>query len=170
MTFSNFDMGSVLNKLRAIAEDTETDAIQAQAKTARHDPEMDTSGKEIDQNSFSRAMMRLAAIKDAVGEDHYNDLRTGVRAMYMNHRPNLKQMTALMDLLETMLSYVAEDNSLFQRLKTDLNKDMQSQDDMASGSEAFPSGAAPQTTKAGEVGAPDTANAPNLGMRDIKTA
>jgi hypothetical protein len=119
MTFSsnNFDISSVLNKLRAIEEDI--------GNTARHDPEMDTSGKEIDQNSFSRAMMRLAAIKDAVGEEHYNDLRTGVRAMYMNHRPNLKQMTALMDLLETMLSYVAEDTTLFQRLKSDLNKDAQ---------------------------------------------
>jgi hypothetical protein len=64
-----------------------------------------------------------ADIKDAVGEDHYNDLKAGVRAMYMNRRPNLNQMTALMDLLETVLAYVAEDNALFQRLKTDLNKD-----------------------------------------------
>jgi hypothetical protein len=32
-------------------------------------------------------------------------------------------MTALMDLLETVLSYVAQDNSLFQRLKTDLAKE-----------------------------------------------
>jgi hypothetical protein len=163
MTFSstNFDMSSVLNKLRAIEEDI--------GDTVRHDPEMDASGKEIDQNSFSRAMMRLAAIKDAVGEEHYNDLRTGVRAMYMNHRPNLKQMTALMDLLETMLSYVAEDTTLFQRLKSDLNKDTQAQDDMASGSEAFPSGAAPQTTKAPEIGAPGTAS-PVAGMRDMKTS
>jgi hypothetical protein len=176
MTFSNtnFDMGSVLNKLRAIAEDTETDAVQAQAKTARHDPEMDTSGKEIDQNSFSRTMMRLAAIKDAVGEDHYNDLRTGVRAMYMNHRPNLKQMSALMDLLETVLSYVAEDNSLFQRLKSDLNKDMQDQGQnqwpwASQDKEGGASGSAQQTTKAPEIGAPDTAT-PVQGMRDIKTA
>jgi len=43
--------------------------------------------------------------------------------MYMNRRPNLNQMSALMDLLETVLAYVAEDNALFQRLKTDLNKD-----------------------------------------------
>ena len=162
MTFSstNFDMSSVLNKLRAIEEDI--------GDTARHDPEMDASGKEIDQNSFSRTMMRLAAIKDAVGEDHYNDLRAGVRSMYMNHRPNLKQMTALMDLLETILSYVAEDTALFQRLKSDLNKDVEAQDDMDSGSEAFPSGAAPQTTKAPEIGAPDTAT-PVAGMRDMKT-
>lgn len=164
MTFSNtnFDMGSVLNKLRAIAEDNETDPMH-------HDPEMTGAGKEIDNSSFSRTMVRLAAIKDAVDEDHFNDLKAGVRAMYMNHRPNLRQMTALMDLLETVLSYVAEDNSLFQRLKSDLNKDAQGADDMASGSEAFPSGAAPQTTKAPEIGAPNTA-VPNAGMRDIKSA
>lgn len=174
MTFSNtnFDMGSVLNKLRAIAEDTETDAVQAQAKAAHHDPDMETGGKEIDQNSFSRAMNRLAAIKDAVGEEHYNDLRTGVRAMYMNHRPNLKQMTALMDLLETMLSYVAEDNSLFQRLKADLNKDTEGtgkQWPYAGQDNSSNDATAPQTTKAPEIGAPDTAT-PVQGMRDIKTA
>ena len=163
MTFSNtnFDMGSVLNKLRAIEEDI--------GDTTHHDPEMTGAGKEIDNNSFSRTMIRLAAIKDAVDEDHFNDLRAGVRAMYMNHRPNLRQMTALMDLLETVLSYVAEDTSLFQRLKSDLNKDAQGADDMASGSEAFPSGAGPQTTKAPEIGAPDTAT-PVAGMRDMKTA
>jgi hypothetical protein len=163
MTFSNtnFDMGSVLNKLRAIEEDI--------GDTTRHDPEMAGAGKEIDNNSFSRTMTRLAAIKDAVDEEHFNDLKAGVRAMYMNHRPNLRQMTALMDLLETVLSYVAEDNSLFQRLKSDLNKDAQSTDNMDSGSEAFPSGAGPQTTKAPEIGAPDTAT-PVAGMRDMKTA
>jgi hypothetical protein len=167
MTFSNtnFDMSSVLNKLRAIEEDI--------GDTVRHDPEMDVSGKEIDQNSFSRAMMRLAAIKDAVGEEHYNDLRSGVRAMYMNHRPNLKQMTALMDLLETMLSYIAEDTTLFQRLKSDLNKDSegQTQDDSSDNevSSNWPA-PTPQTTKAPEVGAPSTATpVPNTGMRDMKT-
>lgn len=157
MTFSstNFDMGSIMNKLRSISED---------------EGDIEVSGKEIDQNSFSRAMMRLAAIKDAVGEDHYNDLRSGVRSMYMNRRPNIQQMTALMDLLETILSYVAEDNSLFQRLKTDLNRDQTSSDDAASGEPAFPSGAAPQTTKPEEVGAPGTATGiPNAGMRDMKT-
>jgi hypothetical protein len=164
MTFSstNFDMSSVLNKLRAIEEDI--------GDTVRHDPEMDVSGKEIDQNSFSRTMMRLAAIKDAVGEDHYNDLRTGVRSMYMNHRPNLKQMTALMDLLETILSYVAEDTTLFQRLKSDLNKDAQAQDDTAGGNQSWPFNQPSQTTKAPEVGAPDTATpTPAAGMRDMKT-
>ena len=165
MTFSNsnFDISSVLNKLRAIEEDI--------GDTTRHDPEMDVSGKEIDQNSFSRAMMRLAAIKDAVGEEHYNDLRSGVRAMYMNHRPNLKQMTALMDLLETVLAYVAEDNSLFQRLKSDLNKDAESpapdaEDD--SSASTWPAPPSPQTKKAPEIGAPATTT-PVAGMRDMKT-
>ena len=114
MSSTNFDMGTILNKLRSIAE---------ASPEVHHDPEMDGGSKEIDHSSFTRTMSRLAAIKDAVGEDHYNDLKTGVRAMYMNRRPNLNQMSALMDLLETILAYVAEDNSLFQRLKTDLNKD-----------------------------------------------
>ena len=114
MSSTNFSMGTILNKLRSIEE---------AAPETHHDPEMDVSGKEIDHSSFTRTMSRLAAIKDAVGEDHYNDLKAGVRAMYMNRRPNLNQMSALMDLLETVLAYVAEDNALFQRLKSDLNKD-----------------------------------------------
>jgi len=114
MSSTNFNMGTILNKLRSIEEDAQLNEL---------DPGMEQSGKEIDNGTFTRTMTRLAAIKDAVGEDHYNDLRAGVRAMYMNRRPNLNQMTALMDLLETMLAYVAEDNSLFQRLKSDLNKD-----------------------------------------------
>jgi len=113
MSSTNFNMGTVLNKLRAIEE---------AGTAANHDPEMTGAGKEIDNGSFTRTMSRLAAIKDAVGEDHYNDLKAGVRAMYMNRRPNLNQMTALMDLLETVLAYVAEDNALFQRLKSDLNQ------------------------------------------------
>jgi hypothetical protein len=87
----------------------------------------------------------------------------------MNHRPNLKQMTALMDLLETMLSYVAEDTTLFQRLKSDLNKDAQAQGDTASGNQSWPFNQTKQTTTAApEVGAPDTAS-PSVGMRDMKT-
>lgn len=157
MTFQStrFDMGNVMNKLREIAEasGTEADAVQAQAKTGYHEPEATAGGQEIDNASFTRTMQRLAAIKDAVAEDHYNALRAGVRSLYMNRRPNLQQMTALMDLLETVLSYVAEDNALFQRLKTDLAHDKTSADDGS----AFPSGAAPKTTKAPEVGAPGTA-------------
>lgn len=158
MTFQStrFDMSGVMNRLRDIAEasGTEAAAVQAQAKTSYHEPETDTGGQEIDNASFTRTMQRLAAIKDAVAEDHYNALRAGVRSLYMNRRPNLQQMTALMDLLETVLSYVAEDNALFQRLKTDLAQDKSSQD---SGAGAFPTGAAPKTTKAPEVGAPGTA-------------
>ncbi len=143
MTFEStrFDMGSVMNKLRAIAE--------AQPETTHHDPGMEVGGQEIDNASFTRTMQRLAAIKDAVADDHYNALRAGVRSLYMNRRPNLQQMTALMDLLETVLSYVAEDNALFQRLKTDLAKDKQTSD-----TSAQPAGAAAQ---APEVGAPSTA-------------
>lgn len=137
MSSTNFNMGTILNKLRSIEEAEEKD---------HHDPEMSGAGKEIDQGSFTRTMTRLAAIKDAVGEEHYNNLKAGVRAMYMNRRPNLNQMTALMDLLETILAYVAEDNSLFQRLKTDLNKDVEA------AAQAEPSG-----EPAPEVGAPTTA-------------
>jgi len=43
--------------------------------------------------------------------------------LHMGRRPNLEQMSALMDLLETMLSYAADDQTLFQRLKYDLKQD-----------------------------------------------
>jgi hypothetical protein len=152
MSSTNFNMGTILNKLRSIEEDAQLDEV---------DPGMDQSGKEIDQSSFTRTMSRLAAIKDAVGEEHYNDLKAGVRAMYMNRRPNLNQMSALMDLLETVLAYVAEDNSLFQRLKTDLNKDAQAA-----------AQAEPQGGPAPEVGAPTTAEPtqqePQVSLRGLK--
>ena len=86
----------------------------------------------------------------AEGEDHYNAMRAGVRSLYMNRRPNLQQMTALIELLETILSYVAEDNALFQRLKTDLARDKA--DDTAPAS-------------APEIGAPATAQP---DMRQLK--
>jgi hypothetical protein len=151
MSSTNFNMGTVLNKLRAIEEDGPA--------AVHHDPEAGTASKEIDHSSFTRTMSRLAAIKDAVGEEHYNDLKAGVRSMYMNHRPSLNQMTALMDLLETILAYVAEDNSLFQRLKTDLNKDT-----AAAEKEQEATGPAP------EVGAPGTAEPaqPEPEMRGLK--
>jgi hypothetical protein len=134
MTFESnkFDMGAVLNRLRSIAE--EGDQLN------ELDPGMDQAGAEIDNASFTRTMQRLAAIKDAVAEDHYNALRAGVRALYMNRRPNLQQMTALMDLLETVLAYVAEDNALFQRLRADLAKDSKSK-------EEFPAGQGPKTSQ-----------------------
>lgn len=154
MSSTNFNMGTILNKLRSIEEDAQLNEL---------DPGMDGAGKEIDQGSFTRTMSRLSAIKDAVGEDHYNDLKAGVRAMYMNRRPNLNQMTALMDLLETMLAYVAEDNSLFQRLKSDLNKD--SQDTALAQTE-------PTSEPAPEVGAPATAEPtqqePQASLRGLK--
>jgi hypothetical protein len=149
MSSTNFDMGTVLNKLRAIEEEAQVNEV---------DPGMEQSGKEIDSSSFTRTMSRLTAIKDAVGEEHFNDLKAGVRAMYMNRRPNLNQMTALMDLLETVLAYVAEDNSLFQRLKTDLNKDTTAAEKE------------PTSEPAQEIGAPRTAEPtrPEPEMRGLK--
>ena len=118
MTFQStkFDMSNVMNKLRAIAEDS-TEQINELEGAA------DEVGKEIDTAGFTRTMSRLASIKDALPEEQFSALKAGVRALYMNRRPNLQQMTALMDMLETILAYVAQDNALFQRLKTDLNKD-----------------------------------------------
>jgi hypothetical protein len=139
MSSTNFNMGTILNKLRSIEE---------AAPEANHDPEMTGSGREIDNTSFTRTMSRLAAIKDAVGEEHYNDLKAGVRSMYMNRRPNLNQMTALMDLLETVLTYVSEDNALFQRLKADLNKDAkEAEAEEETTSEPAPEVGAPTTTE-----------------------
>lgn len=118
MTFqsTNFDMSNVMNKLRAIAE-------EGTEQVNELNDDMSTGGKEIDTAGFTRTMSRIAAIKDAVAEEHYNALKAGVRALYMNRRPNLQQMTAMMDLLETVLAYVSEDQALFQRLKGDLNRD-----------------------------------------------
>jgi hypothetical protein len=118
---NNFNMGNVLNRLRAIAENGPDAINELDAATMSRE-----TGNEIDSGSFTKTMARLASVKDALNQDHYNDLRSGVRALYMNRRPNIQQMTALMDLLETVLGYVAQDNSLFQRLKTDLVKDQQS--------------------------------------------
>jgi len=156
MQSTRFDMGAVMNKLRSIAEAGPED----HQSTPHHDPGMEVGGNEIDNASFTRTMQRLSAIKDAVAEDHFNALRAGVRALYMNRRPNLQQMTALMDLLETVLSYVAEDNALFQRLKGDLAKDKQAA--------ANPSNTAAPAGP--EVGAPSTAApvAPTASMRDLK--
>lgn len=132
-------MGSVLNRLRTIAEEGPAALNELDSESG--------PDKEIDSGSFTRTMSRLAAIKDAVGDDNYSALKAGVRALYMNRRPNLQQMTALMDLLETVLAYVSEDNALFQRLKSDLNKDAQA-------AEPNP---ADQPAAGPEVGAPATA-------------
>lgn len=162
MTFQStrFDMSGVMNRLRAIAE--------AGAEQPEHmdapDPGMETGGKEIDNATFTRTMQRLTAIKDAVSEDHFNALKAGIRSMYMNRRPNLQQMTALMDMLETLLAYVAQDNALFQRLKNDLATDKKAEVD------AFPSGEGPQVEPASDVkmaGAPDSQVAP-AEMRPMK--
>lgn len=158
MTFESnrFDMGSVMNKLRAIAE--------AQPETVHHDPGMEVGGQEIDNASFTRTMQRIAAIKDAVAEENYNALRAGIRSLYMNRRPNLQQMSALMDLLETVLSYVAEDNALFQRLKSDLAKDKTDQE-----ADTGAPAAGQTTAQAPEIGAPATAEpVKQADMRALK--
>ncbi len=161
MTFQStrFDMSGVMNKLRAIAEDGEN--------SVHHDPGMETGGKEIDNASFTRTMQRLSSIKDAVAEEHFNALKAGIRAMYMNRRPNLQQMSALMDLLETVLAYVAEDNSLFQRLKADLAKE-DKEEVKPEDQEAEPE--APEDSEGKDepklAGAPETEKPP--AMRELK--
>jgi hypothetical protein len=156
MTFqsTNFDMSNVMNKLRAIAE-------EGTEQVNELNDDMATGGKEIDTAGFTRTMSRIAAIKDAVAEEHYNALKAGVRALYMNRRPNLQQMTALMDLLETVLAYVSQDQALFQRLKADLNKDA----DAAADTTAAPAAAEPAM-----AGAPATQQATpeQPAMRGLK--
>jgi hypothetical protein len=156
MTFqsTNFDMSNVMNKLRAIAE-------EGTEQVTELNDDMTTGGKEIDTAGFTRTMSRIAAIKDAVAEEHYNALKAGVRALYMNRRPNLQQMTALMDLLETVLAYVSEDQALFQRLKGDLNKDV--------ASETEPTEPAAEPAMAGAPGSQNTApEQPAQAMRGLK--
>jgi hypothetical protein len=163
MTFQStrFDMSGVMNRLRAIAED-------GGENTFHHDPGMEAGGKEIDNASFTRTMQRLSSIKDAVAEEHFNALKAGIRAMYMNRRPNLQQMSALMDLLETVLAYVAEDTALFQRLKADLAKGEKKEKDEADKEEETPP---PEEDKDDEdepklAGAPETQKPP--AMRELK--
>ena len=161
MQSTMFDMGAVMNKLRTIAE-----AGPADQETTHHDPGMETGGQEIDNASFTRTMQRLSAIKDAVSEDHFHALRAGIRALYMNRRPNLQEMSALMDLLETVLSYVAEDNALFTRLKNDLAQDEKANKAAAKTADQ---GTTQPTPQAPEVGAPKTAIQPQQPtMRDLK--
>ena len=100
-THTSFDMGSVLNKLRSIAEDGQENTM-------------------VNDDNFTKVMSRLASVKQALPGDQFDNLRSGIRALYMNQRPSQAQMLALMGLLETVLSYVAGDNALFQRLKGDL--------------------------------------------------
>ena len=106
-------MGAVLNKLRSIENSEVNEA----------DPGMNTAGKEIDQANFTRILARMEQMKDAVTPKHYSALRAGIRSLHMGRRPTLEQMSALMDLLETILGYVADDQTLFQRLKYDLKQD-----------------------------------------------
>jgi hypothetical protein len=158
---SNFSMGIVLNRLRAIEEQTQVNEV---------DPGMEHEGKEINTGNFTRTMSRLNAIKDAVTPDHFQAVQAGVRAMYMNRRPNLQQMSALMDLLETVLGYVADDNSLFQRLKADLNKDAPKDNEFDATPDATHNTEEPHK----EIGSPSTVVEPEepkikpASMRDLK--
>lgn len=160
MSFQNtrFDMSVVMNRLRAIAEDGEN--------SFHHDPGMEAGGKEIDNASFTRTMQRISSIKGAVAEEHFNSLKAGIRAMYMNRRPNLQQMTALMDLLETVLAYVAEDNSLFQRLKADLAKEDKEEDKPEDQEEEPKEPSEEDKDEPKLAGAPETEKPP--AMRELK--
>ncbi len=157
MQSTMFDMSAVINKLRTIAEGPEDQ------QSVHHDPGMETGGHEIDNSSFTRTMQRLGSIKGAVSDEHYSDLRAGIRALYMNRRPNLQQMSALMDLLEAILSYVAQDDALFQRLKSDLAKG-----DKGAEVKTNPVTGEPEQNQAPEVGAPKTATPTTPTMRDLK--
>jgi hypothetical protein len=104
-TQHHFDMGNVLNKLRSITqEDNEPNTM-------------------VNDDNFTKVMSRLAGIKDALSDEEFSAIRAGVRSLYMNQRPNSQQLAALMSLLETVLGYIASDNTLFQRLKSNLKKD-----------------------------------------------
>lgn len=120
MTYHNssFDMNAALNKLRQI----EKQDVVAE-KEDHADPGMEHNGKQIDDANFTRLLGKMAQLKDAVGEENFSRLRAGIRSLHMNRRPTLSQMSALLDLLETILGYVADDQTLFQRLKYDLKQD-----------------------------------------------
>jgi hypothetical protein len=77
----------------------------------------------VNDDNFTKVMSRLAGIKDALSDEEFSAIRAGVRSLYMNQRPNSQQLAALMSLLETVLGYIASDNTLFQRLKSNLKKD-----------------------------------------------
>ena len=115
---SKFDMNAALNKLRQI----EKEGVVAE-KEDHADPGMDHGGKQIDDANFTRLLGKMAQLKDAVGAENFSRLRAGIRSLHMNRRPTLSQMSALLDLLETILGYVADDQTLFQRLKYDLKQD-----------------------------------------------
>jgi hypothetical protein len=120
-THTQFDMGNVINKLRSIAQEA-----TAEPST------------EINDDNFTTVMSRLASIKPALPDDQFSAIRAGVRSLYMNQRPNPAQLMALTNLLETVLRLVAEDNSLFQRLKSDLNKSSDAKDEPATAPGAAP--------------------------------
>jgi hypothetical protein len=143
-TQTHFDMGNVINKLRSIAQEA-----------------VPEPSDDINDDNFTKVMSRLASVKNALPEDQFSAIRAGVRSLYMNQRPNPAQLTALTNLLETVLRLVAEDNSLFQRLKTDLTK----------GAGPTPTPQAPAPAPAGEppaMGAAPAAEPAGPAMRGLK--
>lgn len=125
-THTQFDMGNVINKLRSIAQEATVEP-----------------STEINDDNFTKVMSRLASIKPALPDDQYSAIRAGVRSLYMNQRPNPAQLMALTNLLETILRLVAEDNSLFQRLKSTLNKSSAEPEVSGEPAVAPPAGPAP---------------------------
>ena len=122
MTFESnkfFEMHDVLNKLRS---------IEASGSIVEADPGMETGGKELTDANFSRTMARMNSLKGAVTPEKFELLRSGIKSMYANHKPNSAQLSALMDLLETILAYVADDATLYNRLRSDIKGDITIQD------------------------------------------
>jgi sulfur relay (sulfurtransferase) DsrF/TusC family protein len=101
MRSTAFDMGSVLNKLRSI-EEGGVENVTA-----------------IDKDNYSKVLTRLNGLRAAIPPAEFTLIKNGIVALSANKRPNMAQMSALNNLLEIVLMYVADDSTLFQRLKSD---------------------------------------------------
>lgn len=101
MRSTAFDMGSVLNKLRSI-EEGGVENVTA-----------------IDKDNYSKVLTRLNGLRAAIPPAEFTLIKNGIVALAANKRPNMAQMSALNNLLEIVLMYVADDSTLFQRLKSD---------------------------------------------------
>jgi hypothetical protein len=101
MRSTAFDMGSVLNKLRSI-EEASVENVTA-----------------IDKDNYSKVLTRLNGLRAAIPPAEFTLIKNGIVALAANKRPNMAQMSALNNLLEIVMMYVADDSTLFQRLKSD---------------------------------------------------
>ena len=101
MKSTAFDMGSVLNKLRSI-EEAGVENVTA-----------------IDKDNYSKVLTRLNGLRAAIPPAEFTLIKNGIVALAANKRPNMAQMSALNNLLEIVMMYVADDSTLFQRLKSD---------------------------------------------------